>query len=130
MFRVLDPDELKDENLVGEDTWSQYDGDEIHSDYTSDGQTVTVTDWYELGIGKVDPWRSAGSWGEYYHADMIGSTRFMTDSPASPEEPTPFGQVVYTAFGQRVDGSPRRLGCAGEWGYQGRRASRCWPPPS
>ena len=48
-----------------------------------------------------------------YHSDMIGTTRFMTDFIGDPGE-----EAVFTAFGERIDGSPRRFGYAGEWGYQ------------
>ncbi len=114
LYRVLDPGELQEDppNFVGTDTWSQYHGDEIYSDYTIDGQTVTVTDWYEPGIGKVED-VSGTPVVKYYHDDLIGTTRFMTDADGNRIE-----GAVYTAFGELVSGDPRRFGYAGAYGYQ------------
>jgi len=112
LHRVLDPDELEQGNLVGDDTWSQYDGDEIYSDYTVDGQDVTVTAWYEAGIGMVED-VSGTPMVKYYHDNLIGTTRFMTDANGNKIE-----EAVYTAFGEPVSGDPRRFGYAGAWGYQ------------
>jgi RHS repeat-associated protein len=49
----------------------------------------------------------------YYHPDLIGTTRFMTDASGNKIE-----GGVYTAFGELASGSPRRYGYAGAWGYQ------------
>ncbi len=103
-------------NFVGTDTWSQYDGDEIYSDYTIDGQDVTVTTWYEPGIGKVED-VSGTPVVKYYHDNLIGTTRFMTDASGDKIE-----AAVYTAFGELVSGDPRRFGYAGAYGYQGEQA--------
>jgi RHS repeat-associated protein len=111
--RVLDPDELQDGNIVPlADTWSQYDGDVIYSDYTISGEDVTVTAWYEPGIGMVKNVDTTPTV-TYYHDDLIGTTRFMTDASGNKIE-----GAVYTAFGELVSGSPRRFGYAGAWGYQ------------
>ena len=50
----------------------------------------------------------------YYHTDMIGTTRFMSDGVGNPTEPS-----VYTAFGElRQGGTNHRYAYAGSWGYQ------------
>ena len=70
---------------------------------------------FELGIGKVDPWTDSGGWNtSYYHTDMIGTTRVMTDFVRDPG-----GEAVFTAFGElRPNGTNHRYGYAGAWGYQ------------
>ncbi len=117
-FRVLDPGELQEDppNFVGTDTWSQYDGDEIYSDYTIDGQDVTVTTWYEPGVGIVED-VSGTPVVKYYHDNLLGTTRFMTDVDGNKIE-----GAVYTAFGELISGDPRRFGYAGAYGYQGEEA--------
>jgi RHS repeat-associated protein len=53
---------------------------------------------------------------EYYHTDLLGSTRVMSDGTG---ELTPGSQAAYTAFGLFVPPSAtRRLGYAGAYGYQ------------
>ena len=60
------------------DTWSDYDGDIIYGDFTSNGSTITNTRSYQPGIGRVaDPITAPVA--EYYHGDLIGSTRMMSD---------------------------------------------------
>jgi RHS repeat-associated protein len=96
-------------------TWSDYDGNSVYGDFTEDGAgNVTNTMSFEPGIARVDPWVSIGATGTtYYHPDMIGTTRHMTDTGGSGVN---FG--TYTAFGEQVSGSARRYGYAGAWGYQ------------
>jgi RHS repeat-associated protein len=50
---------------------------------------------------------------KYYHDNLIGTTRFMTDASGTKIE-----SAVYTAFGERVNGPARRFGYAGAYGYQ------------
>ena len=50
---------------------------------------------------------------EYYHANLIGTTRGMTTDGAALT-----GTASYTAFGERINGTQRRYGYAGAWGYQ------------
>jgi len=51
---------------------------------------------------------------EYYHADMLGSTRIMTDGAGNG-----LGEAYYTAFGQlQFASTPHRYGYLGEHGYQ------------
>jgi len=53
---------------------------------------------------------------EYYHGDMIGTTRLMTDVSGSV---MPGSQSVHTAFGQAIaPNGNHRYGYAGAWGYQ------------
>jgi len=59
---------------------------------------------------------------DYYHADMIGTTRLMTTSTPPPGTPTAIEPAVYTAFGERINPASvtdsTRYGYAGAWGYQ------------
>jgi len=118
MNRVLNADALEGGDIVPESTvWSDYDGDEIYGDFeVIEGSPPTVTELrsYELGIGRTDPWVAQGDGNTmYYHANQIGTTRFMTDGTAAGVESS-----VYTAFGERVSGTNHRYGYAGTWGYQ------------
>ncbi len=62
----------------------------------------------------VDPLgASTGPGTTYYHTDMLGTTRVMSDVSQSRIEDTAF-----TGFGEQVSGDPRRFGYAGAWGYQ------------
>ncbi len=114
--RKLNPAVLGDtgELVTLSETWSDYDGNNIYGDFTVTGGVPMEARSYEPGIAKVDPWQSSGSLNtKYYHADMIGTTREMTDSSGTGVSP-----VVYTAFGENVSGSARPYGYAGAWGYQ------------
>ncbi len=76
--------------------------------------TVTELRSFESGVARVDPWTDTGLVDtKYYHADMIGTTRHMTDSNGNEVEP-----AVYTAFGEKISGSAQRYGYAGAFGYQ------------
>jgi len=50
---------------------------------------------------------------DYYHTDMLGTTRFLTDASGGEIEP-----AVYTAFGELVSGTSGRFGYVGAHGYQ------------
>jgi len=53
---------------------------------------------------------------EYYHGDMIGTTRLMTDVSGSALARS---QSVHTAFGEAISpNGNHRYGYAGAWGYQ------------
>jgi len=53
---------------------------------------------------------------EYYHGDMIGTTRLMTDISGSVLTGS---QSVHTAFGQAIaPNGNHRYGYVGAWGYQ------------
>jgi RHS repeat-associated protein len=103
--------------VAGGDTWSDYDGDIIYGDFTADAQYMTFenTRSYEPGIGRVtDPLTTAVD--EYYHTDLIGSTRTMTDAAGAAVANS---EAIYTAFGELVDDSAsHRFGYAGAYGYQ------------
>ncbi len=126
LYGVLDPGEWQEDppNFVGTDTWSQYDGDEIYSDYTTDMEDAIVTTWYESGIGKVED-VSGTPVVKYYHDNLLGTTRFMTDASGNKIE-----GAVYTAFGELVSGDPRRFGYAGAWAYQTDVVPGSSPPTS
>ncbi len=94
------------------ETWSDYDGDSIYGDFTVTSGTETELTSFEPGVGRVvDPLGTPSS--SYYHADMLGTTRLMTDSIGIGSAHT-----VYTAFGEPVSGTNHRYGYAGAYGYQ------------
>ena len=100
--------------IVDTETWSDYDGDDIYGDFEVVGGNVTNLRSFEPGIGRADPWTASGSAStSYYHANLIGTTRFMSNSVGAPVE-----NVSYTAFGERIAGTNHRYGYAGAWGYQ------------
>ena len=92
--------------------WSDYDGDSIYGDFSVTAGTETELTSFEPGIGRVvDPLGTPSS--SYYHTDMLGTTRLMTDSIGIGSAHT-----VCTAFGQPVSGTNHRYGYAGAHGYQ------------
>ena len=126
---VLDPDDLEQQPPAvtrASSTWSDYDGDEVLGDFTVTGSPPTVTNVqsFEPGVGKFS-WSGGApdpTSRQYYHTDMIGTTRFMSNSAGSQVDP-----AVYTAFGERVCSLPggncqgvpnHRYGYAGPHGYQ------------
>ena len=107
-----------------ESVWSDYDGDTIYGDFEAvedqvQGWIAEELRSFEPGIGKVDPWSPNGGGGlggianSYYHGDMLGTTRLMTNGGGSA-----VNNVTYTAFGERIDGPNHRYGYAGAHGYQ------------
>ena len=122
--RELDPDDFENGTMTEVSSattiWTDYDGDQPYGDFTavpgSPTSTITEQRSFELGVATFD-W-SGGSPDEvsvkFYHSDMIGTTRMMTDSTGFE---LPFS-AVYTAFGERVAGLANRYGYAGKWGYQ------------
>jgi len=120
--RELDPMELQTSGTLGEvgSTWSDYDGDAIYGDRELIGGNLENTASYEPGIGRFS-WADDGSgtWvpqapsdTTYDRSDLIGTTRHLTDGTGDLDP------VVYTAFGERIDGTNHRYGYAGAWGYQ------------
>ena len=94
------------------ETWSDYDGDSIYGDFSVTAGTVANLTSFEPGVGRVvDPLGTPSSM--YYHTDMLGTTRLMTNSSAAAT-----AAAVYTAFGEPVSGTNHRYGYAGAWGYQ------------
>jgi RHS repeat-associated protein len=105
-------------------TWTDYDGDEPYGDFqiAQSGQLTNMRS-FELGTGFADPWTGGGGSGgansKYYHADLIGTTRLLSDASGSAATSS---ATVFTAFGERISGAnptaATRYGYAGEWGYQ------------
>ena len=114
LSRELDPFQAGNRHIYQlSSTWSYYEGDTIYGDFTTAGGVTNLRS-YEAGMAKVEPWGSAGDANtQYYHSDMIGTTRHMT-LPGG----TAVGATVFTAFGEKVGGSTRRYGYAGAYGYQ------------
>ncbi|MCG3132705.1 MAG: hypothetical protein FLDDKLPJ_03571 [Phycisphaerae bacterium] len=121
--RELDPAELEGGYLVAlSEVWTDYGGaafqaagDSAYGDWefnANDPPTPDNLRSYEPGVALKDPWdESSGI--EYYHADMIGSTRAMTDYTGASAS-----TVCYTAFGEKLEAGYHRYGYAGSWGYQ------------
>jgi RHS repeat-associated protein len=96
--------------------WSDYDGDEIYGDFEMVSGSPVNKRSFEPGIGRTtNPLTTPVT--NYYHGDLIGTTRFMSNPSGNSIEP-----AVYTAFGERIsaptvtDGT--RYGYVGAWGYQ------------
>ena len=87
----------------------------VYGDFTANvgSETITNTRSFEPGIARViDPLGTPAT--EYYHGDLIGSTRIMSDASGAGTD-----AAAYTAFGELVPGSTsRRYGYAGSDGYQ------------
>jgi len=99
------------------ETWTDYDGDAAYADYTVDGSTLIQTAIYEPGLGRSsDPTNPLAT--QYYHADQIGTTRLMTDTPGAGISPTAVSESSFTAFGEQIGGTAQRYGYAGTWGYE------------
>jgi len=112
----LDPKDLEGGVIDPISTvWSDYDGNEIYGDFEIDSQTITELRSFESGIGRFswDVGVPDPTTADYYHTNMIGTTRFMTDSTGADID-----SAVYTAFGERISGTQHRYGYAGTWGYQ------------
>ena len=113
--RELDPNELRDNDLLValNDVWSDYDGDEIYGDFAIDeDENLTYERWYEPGLARVikTPYETVET--EYYHGDLIGTTRDVSYKGYST------APAVYSAFGELVSGTNHRYGYAGAYGYQ------------
>jgi len=118
--RELDPVKIQQyppEYTPNSEVWSDYDGDSVYGDFTADTSSETITNItsYHLGMGRVTDLAGTPVT-EYYHADMIGTTRVMTGEN---------GQVVsdstaaYMAFGELLpDSAAHRYGFVGLRGYQ------------
>ena len=106
---------------IEDDLWTDYDGNQPYGDFTVDvvvyppSSTITEQRSYELGMGTFS-WTNGIadiSTLKFYHSDLIGTTRMMTDTSGAE-----ILSAAYTAFGERVTGSANRYGYAGAWGYQ------------
>jgi len=102
-------------------TWSDYDGDVVYGDFTVSGTTVSNVRSFAPGMARTENPLSAPVT-NYYHGDMLGTTRLMTTNPPPPGTPTAIEPAVYTAFGERIfpptTTDATRYGYAGAWGYQ------------
>ncbi|MBE7457365.1 MAG: hypothetical protein HS102_12170 [Planctomycetia bacterium] len=129
--RELDPEALEEGDLVAlSEVWTDYDGDSSYGDFELAGDPLMPSDLrsYESGVALKDPWdESSGiassgiesSGIEYYHADLIGTTRGTTNHLGAPAIGASGSPVTYTAFGERLDSDDHlRYGYAGSWGYQ------------
>ena len=108
--------DCEDPEDVVDTVWTDYLGGTVYGDFTVvevEGSPVyTDLNAFLPGIGRVDP-HGTSSAVEYYHSNQIGTTRAMTDDGGDDEQ-----GVVYTAFGERIDGTDHRYGYAGAWGYR------------
>ncbi|MBU0718801.1 MAG: RHS repeat-associated core domain-containing protein [Planctomycetes bacterium] len=114
--RELDPVALLSGTITekenGDTRWSDYDGDEVYADFTIDGSTATVQTCYEPGVARSDdPLNPSGT--AYYHTNHLGTTRLMSGASGLP-----FGESLYSAFGELVSGTNHRYGYVGAHGYQ------------
>ncbi len=99
-------------------TLTEYDGDRPYkSRWTEVGTGAYSETGYELGLARINDLAGAPQT-SYYHTDMLGTTRFMTDSAGVTGE-----QTLYTAFGERVSGSATRFGYVGAFGYENTKSS-------
>ena len=121
------------------DKWHDYVGNQVWVDYDVDvSQTTGIPTavpqtTYDVGLGSAGILpaviRTVGIGGtRWFHADMLGSTRLITDGSGSITVAP--ANLTYTAFGERLPlaapfgpggGSPitgLRYGFAGAWGYQ------------
>ncbi len=110
--RVLDLATLGPAPQVSNDTWSDYDGDNVYGDFRFTGGQWTQLADYEPGLARSfvpgDPVATA-----YYHQDLLGSTRMVTRSGQSVSH-----KQWYSAFGESGTSATMRYGFAGAWGYQ------------
>ena len=89
-------------------TWSDYDGDDIHSDFTVVSGVPTTAAQYEPGL-----WSTEGGSSQYVHDDHLGTLRLTTNSSGVA------GSLrTFTAFGERLSASQDRFGYVGTYGYQ------------
>jgi RHS repeat-associated protein len=110
MNSVIDPNTMR----VVSTTWSDYDGDEVYGDFTLTGGNAPPNEIrsFELGLAATDDPLGTPTT-EYFHANLIGTTRQMSDPTGATT-----GPAVYTAFGEQISGTNHRYGYAGAWGYQ------------
>jgi len=133
--RELDPVALQSRGtlVAVQDTWTDYDGGDAYGDFLVDYDTgaahntrsyepgMATFGWYDDGISEL-PVPDASTVA-YLGTDLIGTTRHMTDVNNAVIDP-----VVYTAFGERIDGTNHRYGYAGAWGYQSHSFGEVGPP--
>jgi RHS repeat-associated protein len=96
--------------------WSDYDGDEIYSDFEMVSGSAVNKRSFEPGIGRTaNPLTTPVT--DYYHSDQIGTTRLMSNPNGGAIEP-----AVYTAFGEQMSApgvtDATRYGYVGAWDYE------------
>jgi RHS repeat-associated protein len=127
LVRAIDPETLQE---LGEDpgdgsVWHDYAGTAIRNDlHIDDEGAVTVLRAYTQGLGLIESTDVAGEERLWYHGDMLGTTRMMTDEAGAVDH-----RLRFTAFGEPLPlsgygdppGDPpqasTRYGFAGAWGY-------------
>jgi RHS repeat-associated protein len=114
------------ENPGDGSTWHDYAGAAIRNDLRIDDEgAVTVLRAYTQGLGLIESTDVVGEERLWYHGDMLGTTRLMTDEAGAADH-----RLRFTAFGEPLPlpgygdppGAPPQLstryGFAGSWGYQ------------
>ena len=125
MREKLDPDNI---TTVLETSWSDYDGNEVYTDFHVDSGDHVIDRAYETAFGEFPDPDSGTTSIQYYHRDQIGTTRVMTCdtnlnncTAGGNGEPPITRRRVYTAFGEQVSTSgsvDSRYRYAGAHGYQ------------
>jgi len=109
--RELSASEMTGSNVLSTaEVNTRYDGDMPY--WSSDSSGTGTETGFELGLAKVNDLAGTPA-AEYYHTDMLGTTRFLTDETGAA-----VGSAAYTAFGEPVSGSSGRFGYIGAFGYQ------------
>jgi len=98
--------------LADATTNTHYDSDSPYWSVRSETGGGDVETGFALGTGRINDLGGTPST-DYYHTDMLGTTRFLTDASGGEIEP-----AVYTAFGELVSGTSGRFGYVGAYGYQ------------
>jgi RHS repeat-associated protein len=127
LVRAIDPETLQElgENPGDGSTWHDYAGSAIRNDlHIDDEGAVTVLRAYTQGLGLIESTDVVGEERLWYHGDMLGTTRMMTDEAGAADH-----RLRFTAFGEPLPlpgygdppGAPPQLstryGFAGAWGY-------------
>ncbi|RJP35410.1 MAG: RHS repeat-associated core domain-containing protein, partial [Phycisphaerales bacterium] len=104
-------------------TWTDYVGSSVYGDYevTQSGGGIPV--YTELvsflpGIGSITLGNVTTV--KYDHSDHLGTLRALSDSAGHDGD-----AVVYTAFGERIDGPNHRYGYVGAAGYRAHEDFAC-----
>jgi RHS repeat-associated protein len=128
LVRAIDPETMEElgENPGDGSVWHDYAGAAIRNDLHIDDQgAVTVLRAYTQGLGLIESTDVVGDERVWYHGDMLGTTRLMTDEAGAADH-----RLRFTAFGEPLPlggygdppGAPPQLstryGFAGSWGYQ------------
>ncbi len=103
-------------------TWTDYLGGSVYGNYEvgESGGNPTYTALVSImpGIGSIT--LGNVSTVKYEHTDHLGTLRALSDSGGDDGE-----AVVYTAFGERIDGGNHRYGYVGAHGYRAHEDFAC-----